>query len=209
MAVSRNRSQRESACSDTRQSDPAGAPRASAQRARLRRGALDRARASVSRMKSGPEPSRSRAADAEANVEARVEEFPEGAATASDAARATGANLQEIVKSLLFMCDGRSVLVMVPGDRRADSDKIAKAVGCGDVKVAARAKSRTPPVSARGVAPFPLPSTSSSWSEPCWRMRSSGSGQEPAGTWLPWPLPTSSNWLRHDQSTRWPRAPNL
>ena len=30
----------------------------------------------------------------EANVEARVEEFPEGAATASDAARATGAKLQ-------------------------------------------------------------------------------------------------------------------
>jgi prolyl-tRNA editing enzyme YbaK/EbsC (Cys-tRNA(Pro) deacylase) len=93
----------------------------------------------------------------EANVEARVEEFSAGAATASDAARATGAQLQEIVKSLLFMCGGRSVLVMVPGDRRADSDKIAKAVGCRDVKVAsAREVADATGFSAGGVAPFPL-----------------------------------------------------
>jgi prolyl-tRNA editing enzyme YbaK/EbsC (Cys-tRNA(Pro) deacylase) len=94
----------------------------------------------------------------EANIEARVEEFPDGTPTASDAARATGAKLQEIVKSLLFMCDGRSVLVMVPGDRRADSDKIAKAVGCEGVKVASAAEvSEATGFSTGGVAPFPLP----------------------------------------------------
>jgi Cys-tRNA(Pro) deacylase len=93
----------------------------------------------------------------EANVEARVEEFPAGTPTASDAARATGAKLQEIVKSLVFLCDGRTVLVMVPGDRRADSAKIAKAVGCERVKVAGPEDvARATGFSAGGVAPFPL-----------------------------------------------------
>jgi prolyl-tRNA editing enzyme YbaK/EbsC (Cys-tRNA(Pro) deacylase) len=112
----------------------------------------------VSTMKSWPEPvERVVRRMREANVEARVEEFPQGAATASDAARATGANLQEIVKSLLFMCDGRSVLVMVPGDRRVDADKIAKAVGSGDVKVASASEvADATGFSAGGVAPFPL-----------------------------------------------------
>jgi prolyl-tRNA editing enzyme YbaK/EbsC (Cys-tRNA(Pro) deacylase) len=109
-------------------------------------------------MKSWPEPvERVVRYMREANIEARVEEFPAGAATASDAARATGAQLQEIVKSLVFLCDGRSVLVMVPGDRRADSDKIARAAGCGDVKVASPAEvAEATGFSTGGVAPFPL-----------------------------------------------------
>jgi Cys-tRNA(Pro) deacylase len=94
----------------------------------------------------------------EARIEARVEEFPAGTPTAADAARATGAGLQQIVKSLVFLCDGRSVLVMVPGDRRADAEKIAKAVGCERVKVAgAEDVVRATGFSAGGVAPFPLP----------------------------------------------------
>ena len=109
-------------------------------------------------MKSWPEPvQRVVRTIREANIEARVEEFPGGTPTASDAARATGAQLQEIVKSLVFMCDGRSVLVMVPGDRRADSEKIARAVGCGDVKVAsAQEVAEATGFSTGGVAPFPL-----------------------------------------------------
>lgn len=109
-------------------------------------------------MKSWPEPvQRVVRTIREANIEARVEEFPDGTPTASDAARATGAQLQEIVKSLVFMCDGRSVLVMVPGDRRADSEKIARAVGCGDVKVAsAKEVAEATGFSTGGVAPFPL-----------------------------------------------------
>ncbi|HEY8844473.1 MAG TPA: YbaK/EbsC family protein, partial [Gaiellaceae bacterium] len=65
----------------------------------------------------------------EAGAEVRVEEFAEGAATAKDAARAVGCELGQIVKSLLFDCGGRPVLVLVPGDRRADSEKIARAAG--------------------------------------------------------------------------------
>jgi prolyl-tRNA editing enzyme YbaK/EbsC (Cys-tRNA(Pro) deacylase) len=94
----------------------------------------------------------------EAKVEARVEEFAEGTPTAEDAARAAGCALGQIVKSLVFLCDRRPVLVMVPGDRRADSAKVAAAAGCEKAKVAGA----DDVVKATGfdpgfVAPFPLP----------------------------------------------------
>jgi prolyl-tRNA editing enzyme YbaK/EbsC (Cys-tRNA(Pro) deacylase) len=57
----------------------------------------------------------------EGRVEARIEEFRDGTPTAEDAARAAGAPVDRIVKSLVFSCDGRAIVVMVPGDRRADT----------------------------------------------------------------------------------------
>jgi prolyl-tRNA editing enzyme YbaK/EbsC (Cys-tRNA(Pro) deacylase) len=94
----------------------------------------------------------------EAKVEARVEEFAEGTPTAEEAARATGASLAEIVKSLVFACDGRAILVMVPGDRRADPAKIARALGCERVRSARPdAVAEATGFPAGGVAPFPLP----------------------------------------------------
>jgi Cys-tRNA(Pro) deacylase len=94
----------------------------------------------------------------EAKIEARVEEFAEGTPTAEDAARAAGCALGQIVKSLVFFCDRRPVLVMVPGDRRADSGKVAAAAGCERAKIA----SAEDVIKATGfdpgaVAPFPLP----------------------------------------------------
>jgi Cys-tRNA(Pro) deacylase len=93
----------------------------------------------------------------EAGAEARLEEFAEGTPTAEDAARAAGCELRQIVKSLVFDCDGRAVLVMVPGDRRADPAKVARATGAARAKVAgaAQVESATgyPP---GGVAPFAL-----------------------------------------------------
>ena len=71
----------------------------------------------------------------EAKVEARVEEFGEGTPTAAAAAAATGAPIESIVKSLVFAGDGRPIVVMVPGDSRADTARVAPG----------------------GVAPFPLP----------------------------------------------------
>jgi len=94
----------------------------------------------------------------EARVESRVEEFEEGTPTAEDAARAAGCELGQIVKSLVFLCDGKSLLVLVPGDRRADPVKIAAAAGCEKAKVAGpedvlRATGFEP----GAVAPFPVP----------------------------------------------------
>jgi prolyl-tRNA editing enzyme YbaK/EbsC (Cys-tRNA(Pro) deacylase) len=94
----------------------------------------------------------------DANVEARVEEFSEGTPTAEAAARVAGAELGQIVKSLVVSCDGRAIVVLVPGDRRADTARIAVAAGCERVKSAApEAVARATGFPAGGVAPFPLP----------------------------------------------------
>ena len=108
---------------------------------------------------SWPEPVRRVAAVLrDARIEARVEEFGEGAKTAADAASATGAPIEQIVKSLVFACDGRAIVAMVPGNLRADTAKIAAAAGCGRVKsVAADEVERLTGFPAGGVAPFPLP----------------------------------------------------
>ena len=94
----------------------------------------------------------------DASVEARIEEFADGTPTAEDAAAAAGCRLEQIVKSLVFACDGRWALVMVPGDRRADRAKIAAAAGCGRVTIASPDEvARVTGFEAGGVAPFPLP----------------------------------------------------
>jgi prolyl-tRNA editing enzyme YbaK/EbsC (Cys-tRNA(Pro) deacylase) len=96
-----------------------------------------------------------------AGVDARVEEFPEGTPTAGAAAKAVGASRAQIVKSLVFVCDGRPILALVPGDRRADENKVAASAGARYARVA-----RPDEVLAAtgfepgGVAPFPAPGIS-------------------------------------------------
>ena len=91
-------------------------------------------------------------------VEARIEEFSTGTPTAVDAARAVGSKLGQIVKSLVFDCDGRWVVVLVPGDRRADLDKIAAAAGAKKARIAKPDEvERATGFVAGAVAPFPLP----------------------------------------------------
>jgi prolyl-tRNA editing enzyme YbaK/EbsC (Cys-tRNA(Pro) deacylase) len=94
----------------------------------------------------------------EARVEARIEEFSEGTPTAEAAAEAAGCALAQIVKSLVFACDGRWVVVMIPGDARADRRKVATAAGCGRARIAGAEEVRIATgFEAGGVAPFPLP----------------------------------------------------
>jgi Cys-tRNA(Pro) deacylase len=91
-------------------------------------------------------------------VEARIEEFSAGTPTAVDAARAVGSKLGQIVKSLVFDCDGRWVVVLVPGDRRADLGKIASAAGAKRARIAKPDEvERATGFVAGAVAPFPLP----------------------------------------------------
>jgi prolyl-tRNA editing enzyme YbaK/EbsC (Cys-tRNA(Pro) deacylase) len=94
----------------------------------------------------------------EARAEARLQEFRSGTPTATDAAEAVGCELDQIVKSLVFLCDARPVLAMVPGSRRADPAKVAAAVGAASARIAPPAAVREAtgyPVG--GVAPFALP----------------------------------------------------
>ena len=91
-------------------------------------------------------------------AESRLEEFTSAAASAQGAAHAIGCDLDQIVKSLVFICADRPVLALVPGDRRADPAKVGVAAGATAVRVA------RPPevvaatgVSPGGVGPFPPP----------------------------------------------------
>jgi prolyl-tRNA editing enzyme YbaK/EbsC (Cys-tRNA(Pro) deacylase) len=93
-----------------------------------------------------------------AGAEARLEEFDAETATAADAARAVGAEASDIVKSLVVVCDGRPVLALVPGDRRGDLAKIARAAGANDARIARADEVRSITGFEPGaVAPFPLP----------------------------------------------------
>jgi prolyl-tRNA editing enzyme YbaK/EbsC (Cys-tRNA(Pro) deacylase) len=93
----------------------------------------------------------------EARAEARLQEFRSGTPTADAAAEAVGCELDQIVKSLVFDCDGRSILVLVPGDRRADRAKIAAAAGCSKARIAGADQVREATGYEPGaVAPFPL-----------------------------------------------------
>ena len=94
----------------------------------------------------------------EQGVHARLEEFEHGTGSARDAARAVGCELEQIVKSLVFVCDSRPVLALLPGDRRADAAKVATAADA----VFARVATADEVVAATGfepgaVAPFPVP----------------------------------------------------
>jgi Cys-tRNA(Pro) deacylase len=93
-----------------------------------------------------------------AGAEARVEEFTTPTPTAEAAADAIGCELRQIVKSLLFECDdGRPVLALVPGDRRADSTKVAAAAGAAKARIAGPERVREVTGFEPGaVAPFPL-----------------------------------------------------
>lgn len=93
----------------------------------------------------------------DSGAEARIQEFSEGTPTAADAAAAVGCGLGQIVKSLVFVCGDRPVVVLVPGDRRGDPAKVARAVGAESARVASAGEVQDatgfPP---GAVAPFPL-----------------------------------------------------
>jgi prolyl-tRNA editing enzyme YbaK/EbsC (Cys-tRNA(Pro) deacylase) len=93
-----------------------------------------------------------------AGAEVRVEEFSAGTPTAAEAAAAVGCELDQIVKSLVLVCDGRPVVALVPGDRRGDPVKVAQAVGAADCRVASPEEVQKATGFGPGaVAPFPLP----------------------------------------------------
>lgn len=94
----------------------------------------------------------------EAGAEARLEEFEHGTPTAGEAARAAGCAPEQIVKSVVFVCDGRPVVALVPGNRRADAEKVARAAGAVAARVAVPGEVEQSTGFAPGaVAPFPLP----------------------------------------------------
>lgn len=83
-----------------------------------------------------------------------VRQFPEGTRTASDAARAVGCELGQIVKSLVFMAGGRPVVALVSGPNRLDERKLASVAGEPVGKADAEAARSATGYAIGGVPPF-------------------------------------------------------
>jgi Cys-tRNA(Pro) deacylase len=103
-----------------------------------------------------------RAALADAGVETTIVEFADSTRTAQDAARAIGTSVAQIVKSLVFVADGRPILVLASGANRVDVTKLARLAGAARVeKAAAEATRAATGFSIGGVPPVghrvPLP----------------------------------------------------
>jgi Cys-tRNA(Pro) deacylase len=69
-------------------------------------------------------------------LDINVVELDRSTRTAQLAAEAIGTELGSIVKSLVFLADGGSALVLVAGDRRADTKKLARVLEAKKVKIA-------------------------------------------------------------------------
>jgi Cys-tRNA(Pro) deacylase len=69
-------------------------------------------------------------------VPVEVREFPAGTRTAQDAAEAIGCDVAQIVKSLVFIADGRPVLALTSGRNRVDEGKLGAALGASEVRKA-------------------------------------------------------------------------
>jgi prolyl-tRNA editing enzyme YbaK/EbsC (Cys-tRNA(Pro) deacylase) len=88
-----------------------------------------------------------------------VRRFPEGTRTAEDAARAVGCELGQIVKSLVFVADGRPVLALTSGANRVDAAKLAALAGALEVRRATPEEARAATgFAVGGTPPFGHPS---------------------------------------------------
>lgn len=68
-------------------------------------------------------------------LDIEIKEFEATTRTAEEAAKAIGCTVAQIVKSLLFVVDGRPVLALVSGPNRLDEKKLAALRGVGKKKV--------------------------------------------------------------------------
>jgi len=75
-------------------------------------------------------------------VEPKIQRFVEGTKTAADAARAIGCDVAQIVKSLIFMVDGRAVIAFTSGANRVDPSKLAAVAEASEARRASPEEAR-------------------------------------------------------------------
>ncbi len=69
-------------------------------------------------------------------IDIRVVELDKSTRTAQLAAEAIGTDLGSIVKSLVFLANGETTLVLVAGDKRADTGKLTNVLGIDSIRIA-------------------------------------------------------------------------
>jgi prolyl-tRNA editing enzyme YbaK/EbsC (Cys-tRNA(Pro) deacylase) len=98
------------------------------------------------------------AAARELGLELAVRRFPQGTRTAEDAARAIGCDVGQIVKSLVFVADGRPFVALTSGSNRADLTRLAAVLGASEVRRASAEEVRAATgYSIGGTPPFGHP----------------------------------------------------
>jgi prolyl-tRNA editing enzyme YbaK/EbsC (Cys-tRNA(Pro) deacylase) len=91
---------------------------------------------------------------AESGIGVAVKRFPEGTRTAVDAAKAVGCEVEQIVKSLVFMAGGRPVVALVSGGNRLDEARLAAVAGEPVTKADAQTARAATGYAIGGVPPF-------------------------------------------------------
>ena len=89
-----------------------------------------------------------------ADLSVTVKAFPDGTRTATDAARAVGCELGQIVKSLVFVAGGRPVVALVSGSNRLDEQRLGSVAGLPVTKADAEIARSSTGYSIGGVPPF-------------------------------------------------------
>ena len=69
-------------------------------------------------------------------LEARIHSFAESTENAYLAAQALGVEIGQIVKSVIFLADGKPVLVLISGDMNVDNKKLKKILEVRKVRIA-------------------------------------------------------------------------
>jgi prolyl-tRNA editing enzyme YbaK/EbsC (Cys-tRNA(Pro) deacylase) len=90
----------------------------------------------------------------ESGIGVTVRQFPEGTRTAVDAARAVGCEVEQIVKSLVFVAGGRPVVALVSGANRLDEKRLAAVAGDPVTKAGAEIARTATGYAIGGVPPF-------------------------------------------------------
>jgi prolyl-tRNA editing enzyme YbaK/EbsC (Cys-tRNA(Pro) deacylase) len=70
----------------------------------------------------------------DAGIAIEVQRFVAGTRTAEGAAHAVGCQVAQIVKSLVFLADGRGVVALVSGADRLDPQRLGQTLGVGEVR---------------------------------------------------------------------------
>jgi len=91
---------------------------------------------------------------AESGIGLAVRRFPEGTRTAVDAAKAVGCEVEQIVKSLVFVAGGRPVVALVSGGNRLDETRLAAVAGEPVTKADAQTARAATGYAIGGVPPF-------------------------------------------------------
>ena len=70
------------------------------------------------------------------SLEAQIHSFAESTENAYLAAQALGVEIGQIVKSVIFLADGKSVLILMSGDMNVDNKKLKKLLEVRKVRIA-------------------------------------------------------------------------